>query len=177
MAAARIRGEGPRLFQIYSAGNFVEASDRTPFLQIGETKYGKPILDRALSADTELDQAAKLTLLSFDATMRSNLSVGPPIDMLRYEKDSFSIDNFVTFEDSNPYFERAASADYMRAACSRWSAASPAAAGPGRQTENTVPPNERRRPYTRAPKTRILGFNRKPGGSIMRDGITADRRA
>ena len=112
LVAGQIRGEGPRLFQIYSAGNFVEASDRTPFLQIGETKYGKPILDRALSADTELDQAAKLTLLSFDATMRSNLSVGPPIDMLRYQKDSFSIDNFVTFQDDNPYLNELR-ADYM----------------------------------------------------------------
>jgi putative proteasome-type protease len=112
LVGGQIRGEGQRLFQIYSAGNFVEASDRTPFLQIGETKYGKPILDRALSADTELDQAAKLTLLSFDATMRSNLSVGPPIDMLRYEKDSFSVDNFVTFQDDNPYLNELR-ADYM----------------------------------------------------------------
>jgi putative proteasome-type protease len=107
-----VKGEGPRLFEIYSAGNFAEASERSPFLQIGETKYGKPILDRALSADTELDQAAKLTLLSFDATMRSNLSVGPPIDMLRYQKDSFSIDNFVTFQDDNPYLNELR-ADYM----------------------------------------------------------------
>jgi len=104
LVAGQIRGEPPRLFQIYSAGNFVEASDRSPFLQIGETKYGKPILDRALSGDIPLDQAAKLTLLSFDATMRSNLSVGPPIDMLRYQKDSFSIENLVTFDEGNAYW-------------------------------------------------------------------------
>jgi putative proteasome-type protease len=104
LVGGQIRGEAPRLFQVYSAGNFVEASDRTPFLQIGETKYGKPILDRALSANSSLDQAAKLALLSFDATIRSNLSVGPPIDLLRYESDSFSLANFVTLEAQNEYW-------------------------------------------------------------------------
>jgi putative proteasome-type protease len=104
LVAGQIRGEAPRLFQIYSAGNFVEASDRSPFLQIGETKYGKPILDRALNGGTALDQAAKLALLSFDATMRSNLSVGLPIDMLRYQTDSFSVDNFVTLDKGNAYW-------------------------------------------------------------------------
>jgi putative proteasome-type protease len=104
LVAGQIKGEGHRLFQIYSAGNFVEASDRSPFLQIGETKYGKPILDRALSGDIPLDEAAKLALLSFDATMRSNLSVGLPIDMLRYAKDSFSTANAVTFDEGNDYW-------------------------------------------------------------------------
>jgi putative proteasome-type protease len=75
LVGGQIAGEPPRLFNIYSAGNFVEASDRSRFLQLGETKYGKPILDRALSGTTTLDEAAKLSLLSFDATMRSNLSV------------------------------------------------------------------------------------------------------
>ncbi len=104
LVGGQIKGEPPRLFQIYSAGNFVEASDRAPFLQIGETKYGKPILDRALSARTDLDQAAKLALLSFDATMRSNLSVGPPIDLLRYAADSFSAANAVVLEEDNVYW-------------------------------------------------------------------------
>jgi putative proteasome-type protease len=104
LVGGQIRGEPPRLFQVYSAGNFVEASDRTPFLQIGETKYGKPILDRALTADSNLDQAAKLALLSFDATVRSNLSVGPPIDLLRYEANSFSLANLVTIEAQNNYW-------------------------------------------------------------------------
>ena len=104
LVGGQIKGEAPRLFQIYSAGNFVEASDRSPFLQIGETKYGKPILDRTLSVGTSLDQAAKLTLLSFDATMRSNLSVGLPIDMLRYQADSFSTANLVTFDQGNAYW-------------------------------------------------------------------------
>jgi len=104
LVGGQITGEKPRLFQIYSAGNFVEASDRSCFLQIGETKYGKPILDRALTPESQLDEAAKLALLSFDATMRSNLSVGPPIDMLRYQADSFSCTNFMTLEDNNVYW-------------------------------------------------------------------------
>jgi putative proteasome-type protease len=106
LVGGQIAGEPPRLFQIYSAGNFVEASDRSCFLQIGETKYGKPILDRALTMQSPLDEAAKLTLLSFDATMRSNLSVGLPIDLLRYETDSFSDANFSTLEDDNAYWNQ-----------------------------------------------------------------------
>ncbi len=104
LVGGQIAGEPPRLFQIYSAGNFVEASDRSCFLQIGETKYGKPILDRALTPQTHLDQAAKLALLSFDATIRSNLSVGLPIDILRYETDSFSTSHFETLEEHNEYW-------------------------------------------------------------------------
>jgi len=104
LVAGQIKGEAPRLFQVYSAGNFVEAAERSCFLQIGETKYGKPILDRALTAESSLDEAAKLALLSFDATIRSNLSVGLPIDMLRYETDSFSTANFTTLEEHNAYW-------------------------------------------------------------------------
>lgn len=104
LVGGQISGEAPRLFEIYSAGNFVEASERSNFLQIGETKYGKPILDRALTAQTPLDDAAKLALLSFDATIRSNLSVGLPIDILRYEANSFSTANFATLEDHNAYW-------------------------------------------------------------------------
>jgi putative proteasome-type protease len=104
LVGGQIAGEGPRLFQIYSAGNFVEASDRCPFLQIGETKYGKPILDRALKADTTLGQAAKLALLSFDATLRSNLSVGEPIDILCYQANSFSTGNLATMHSEDAYW-------------------------------------------------------------------------
>jgi putative proteasome-type protease len=111
LLGGQLKGERPRLFEIYSAGNFVEASDRSCFLQIGETKYGKPILDRALTADAPLDEAAKLALLSFDATIRSNLSVGLPIDLLRYTADSFSTDRMVTLEDHSPYW-RALRRDY-----------------------------------------------------------------
>lgn len=106
IVGGQIRGEPPRLFQVYSAGNIVEASDRSPFLQIGETKYGKPILDRALKADTDLNEAAKLALLSFDATLRSNLSVGPPIDLLRYAPDSYSAAHLLSLEDDDPYWHR-----------------------------------------------------------------------
>jgi putative proteasome-type protease len=104
LLGGEIKGEPPRLFQIYSAGNFVEASDRSPFLQIGETKYGKPILDRSLTAKSSLDEAARLALLSFDATIRSNLSVGLPIDLLRYRAGSFSTANLMTFEADDPYW-------------------------------------------------------------------------
>jgi putative proteasome-type protease len=103
LVGGQIRGEPPRLFQVYAAGNFVEATDRSPFLQIGETKYGKPILDRSLTLDCPLDEAAKLALLSFDATIRSNLSVGLPIDLLAYRPDSFRAD-VVTIEDDDPYW-------------------------------------------------------------------------
>ena len=113
LVGGQIRGEAPRLFQIYSAGNFVEASERSWFLQIGETKYGKPILDRALAHDSPLEHAAKLALLSFDATIRSNLSVGMPIDILSYASDSFSLANFATLEDENPYWS-ALRDDYSR---------------------------------------------------------------
>jgi putative proteasome-type protease len=104
LVGGQIVGEPPRLFQVYSAGNFIEASSRSRFLQIGETKYGKPILDRVLSHETSLDEGAKLAMLSFDATMRSNLSVGAPIDLLRYQENSFSIANLITVEDDDPYW-------------------------------------------------------------------------
>jgi len=104
LVGGQIAGEPPRLFEVYSAGNFVEACERTPFLQIGETKYGKPILDRGLAPDSSLDHAAKLALLSFDATLRSNLSVGMPIDLLRYEADSFVADDLLTLNADDPYW-------------------------------------------------------------------------
>jgi putative proteasome-type protease len=104
LVAGQIKGEPHRLFEIYSAGNFVEAFPRYNFLQIGETKYGKPILDRALGSDSPLGEAAKLTLLSFDATIRSNLSVGLPIDILRYRADSFSTADLATLDEDNAYW-------------------------------------------------------------------------
>jgi len=104
LVGGQIAGEPPRLFQVYAAGNFVEASARSPFLQIGETKYGKPILDRSLTVSHSLEEAAKLALLSFDATIRSNLSVGLPIDLLLYRADSFTAANLVTIEDEDPYW-------------------------------------------------------------------------
>lgn len=93
-----------RLFQIYSAGNFVEASARSQMLQIGETKYGKPILDRSITDETSLDTAAKLALLSFDATIRSNLSVEGPIDLIRYKTGSLRADNVCKYRRDEPYW-------------------------------------------------------------------------
>lgn len=102
----QIRGEPPRLFQIYSAGNFIEASDLTPFVQIGETKYGKPILDRIIRPDTDLINASKCAILSMDATIRSNLSVAHPVDMFIYRTDSFVADGHTSFADDDPYWTR-----------------------------------------------------------------------
>lgn len=102
----QIKGEAPRLFQIYAAGNFIEVSDDTPFLQIGEHKYGKPILARVTRSDMRLGEAAKMVLLSFDSTLRSNLSVGMPIDMLLYNTDSFSTDRQVRISKDDPYFQK-----------------------------------------------------------------------
>jgi len=104
LVGGQMAGEAPRLFQIYAAGNVIEATDRAPFLQLGETKYGKPILVRALTIETSLEEAAKLALLSFDATLRSNVSVGMPIDLLSYVTDSFSTEDVKTIEVHDPYW-------------------------------------------------------------------------
>jgi putative proteasome-type protease len=111
--AGQIEGERHRLFLVYSAGNFIEATRETPFLQAGETKYGKPILDRVISHDSSLAEAAKCALLSFDATMRSNLSVAPPIDLLCYHAGSLRADVRVDIAEDDAYFARLR-ADYSR---------------------------------------------------------------
>jgi len=105
LVGGQMAGERHRLFQVYPAGNFIEASPRNHFLQLGETKYGKPILDRALSPDGDLNEAARLALLSYDATMRSNLSVAPPIDMMIYERDSFAPNRIFKFSLNDGYFK------------------------------------------------------------------------
>ncbi|MDO9483115.1 MAG: proteasome-type protease [Hydrogenophaga sp.] len=100
----QIAGEGMRLFQVYSAGNFIEATSETPFFQIGESKYGKPVLDRVITPDTPLDEAAKCALVSMDSTLKSNLSVGLPLDMVVYEVNSLQTDKVVCIDHENPYF-------------------------------------------------------------------------
>lgn len=100
----QIRGEAMRLFQVYSAGNFIEATAETPFFQIGESKYGKPVLDRVITPDTPLDEAAKCALVSMDSTLKSNLSVGLPLDMVLYEANTLRVDKIVCIEENNPYF-------------------------------------------------------------------------
>jgi putative proteasome-type protease len=104
LVGGQIRGEPPRLFHVYSEGNFIEATPDTPFFQIGETKYGKPIIDRVVSRRTGLQEATKCTLVSFDSTMRSNISVGLPIDLVVYEAGSLSIKLQKRIEESDPYF-------------------------------------------------------------------------
>ncbi|MGA7178453.1 MAG: peptidase [Thiobacillaceae bacterium] len=100
----QIAGEAPRLFRIYAEGNFIEASLETPYLQTGETKYGKPIIDRVITRSTSLNDAAKCVLVSFDSTMRSNLSVGMPIDLICYERDSLAVRMRRRFDEGDEYF-------------------------------------------------------------------------
>lgn len=101
----QIRGERCRLFQMYSAGNFIESHDENLYFQIGESKYGKPIIDRVVSPSTPLDEAAKCALISMDSTLRSNISVGLPLDLLVYDTDSLAIRRFVTIDERNQYFQ------------------------------------------------------------------------
>ncbi|NJM94979.1 MAG: peptidase, partial [Acaryochloridaceae cyanobacterium CSU_5_19] len=100
----QMKQEFPELYMVYSQGNFLRATRETPYLQIGETKYGKPILDRTIAyEDTSLDAAAKCALLSFDSTMKSNISVGPPIHMVMYEANSFKIKHRLKLKRGDPY--------------------------------------------------------------------------
>ncbi|AZO68243.1 peptidase [Mesorhizobium mediterraneum] len=87
----QIKGSAPRLFMIYPEGNFIESTDDTPFFQIGETKYGKPIIIRAYEKTMSFAETVKLLLVSFDSTLKSNLSVGLPLDLLFYEKDAYKV--------------------------------------------------------------------------------------
>lgn len=100
----QIKGEGMRLFQVYSAGNFIEATEDTPYFQIGESKYGKPVLDRVLFPGLPLDEAAKCALVSMDSTLKSNLSVGLPLDLAVYEEGQLACDKLVCIDEHNPYF-------------------------------------------------------------------------
>ena len=102
----QIGGERHRLFNIYTEGNFVEATPETPYFQNGEIKYGKPILDRLIASSTALMEAAKCVLVSFDSTMRSNISVGPPIDLLCYERDSLRVGLQRRLGGHDSYFDR-----------------------------------------------------------------------
>ncbi len=101
----QIRGERCRLFQMYSAGNFIESLDENPYFQIGEAKYGKPIIDRVITPFTPLDEAAKCALISMDSTLRSNISVGFPLDLLVYEQDGLMINRFASIDENNQFFQ------------------------------------------------------------------------
>ncbi len=105
LIGGQIKGRGMRLFQVYSAGNFIEATEDTPFLQIGEHKYGKPILDRACNFETGLNDGVKLSLISMDSTLRSNLTVGMPLDLVVYKKDQDGPPLCRRIEEDDVYFQ------------------------------------------------------------------------
>jgi putative proteasome-type protease len=110
----QIKGEVPRLFSIYSAGNFIEATADTSYFQIGESKYGKPIIDRVLRRTSSLNEAVKCALVSMDSTIRSNLSVGLPLDLVIVRRDRFGVARHMSIDSDNEYF---------RGIRSRWSEA------------------------------------------------------
>jgi putative proteasome-type protease len=110
----QIRGEVPRLFSVYSAGNFIEAQPETTYFQIGESKYGKPIIDRAIRRSSSLNEATKCALVSMDSTIRSNLSVGLPLDLVIVRRDQYCVARHMSIDEDNVYFSSIRS---------RWSAA------------------------------------------------------
>ena len=105
LLGGQILGEEPKLFNIYPQGNFIAATQDTPYFQIGESKYGKPILDRALNYFTSIDKALRCALISFDSTIRSNLSVGTPLDLMVYLNGSFKLPKGRRLYDDDPYFQ------------------------------------------------------------------------
>jgi putative proteasome-type protease len=105
IVGGQVRGEPPRLFEVYSEGNFIEATPDTCYFQIGESKYGKPVIDRVITRGTSLQEATKCTIVSFDSTMRSNISVGLPIDLAVYETDGLRLKLQKRIEESDPYFQ------------------------------------------------------------------------
>ena len=105
IVGGQIGNETMRLFNVYAAGNFVEAGiDGVCYFQIGESKYGKPVIDRVITPDTPLDEAAKCALVSMDSTLKSNLSVGLPLDMVLYEAGALQTDKITCIDENNPYF-------------------------------------------------------------------------
>lgn len=106
IVGGQIAGEDQRLFLVYAEGNFIEATAETPYFQIGEVKYGKPIIDRIIRAETSMNDAIKSVLVSFDSTMRSNLSVGMPIDMACYNRNSLQLNSVHRFDDQDNYMQR-----------------------------------------------------------------------
>jgi len=103
LIGGQIKGQSVELFLVYSQGNCLQATPETPFLQIGEAKYGRPLLDRIVTYETPLEAATKVALLSIDSTMRSNASVGPPIHLVMYRSDSFMVENRIQLNSGDPY--------------------------------------------------------------------------
>ena len=104
VVGGQIAGSDPRLFLIYPEGNFIEATDENPYFQIGEAKYGRPILLRGYDRTMDFEDAVKLLLLSFDSTLKANLSVGMPLDLQAYKADSLKVDKEMRFEKDDAYF-------------------------------------------------------------------------
>ena len=101
----QIKGQPHSVYQVYAAGNFIEATVETPYFQIGEAKYGKPILDRVITQETPLKEAAKCALISMDSTIKSNISVGLPLDLLVYPKDDLKTNHLLIIDEKNEYFK------------------------------------------------------------------------
>ncbi len=120
----QIAGHAPEMYMIYPQGNHIHESGAHPFLQIGESKYGKPILDRVIRHDTTLEQAARCALVSINSTIRSNLTVGPPVELLIYQADALDEGRHLEFPEDDPYY---------RALGDAWSEGL-------RQTLNSLPP-------------------------------------
>jgi len=138
LLGGQIKGGDMSIFMIYPAGNFITDSDENPFLQIGESKYGKPILDRILTRKTSLEDAARCAIVSMDSTLRSNATVGAPIELLVYEDNTFQSDHYLRFEDDD---------DYLRAVRQSWNeslkeafSALPLLDWEGRTTQSNVLP-------------------------------------
>ena len=120
IVGGQITGEPPRLFQVYAAGNFIEATPDTTYFQIGESKYGKPIIDRVTRRSMALSEAAKCALISMDSTIRSNLTVGLPLDLVIVRRDEYRVSSHVDIDADNRYFQmiRGAWGDALREAFS-----------------------------------------------------------
>ena len=107
----QIAGQPPELYLVYPEGNYVAATEETPFLQLGEFKYGKPILSRIASPELSLDEGARLALISFDAAMKSNLSVGPPVELAIYARDTLEVAHHLSLDEDS---------EFLRSLCRRW---------------------------------------------------------
>jgi putative proteasome-type protease len=105
IVGGQIKGQEPNLMLVYPEGNHIYMSDNQPYMQIGETKYGKPILDRMIHTDTSVGDAARIALLSLDSTMRSDLTVGPPIDLVVFKRDQINLDFQEQLKLDSPFFK------------------------------------------------------------------------
>jgi putative proteasome-type protease len=162
----QIRGERMRLFHVYAAGNFIEATPENPYFQIGEAKYGKPIIDRVITPATTLEEAAKCALISMDSTLRSNISVGMPLDLLVYEEGALRVSKFVQIDHHNQYMQMIRNTwgarlkqVFQEIPDPTWRDAQSDSAAPKLETEVTQPP--------RAPLPPSLATDVATGGAPM----------